>query len=162
MPWLQGTDSCNCLYRESGAGFIAQQLLDRLVQDPPLLGVIGMQALKRQWWLIYKRDSVLCTPCTIRITQRSSLISDQAPDNGDCLEYIFSCLSVYRCLNIMNIPTLWHRGLFLTGSLLREMVRALATAFLDTHEEGSGLESVSWVALEPRPYGSGSWLECPT
>ena len=55
---------------------------------------------------------------------------------------IFSCLSVYLCLNIMNIPTLWHRGLFLTGSLLREMARALATALgdvLDKPEEGSGV-----------------------
>ena len=82
-----------------------------------------MQALNRQWWLVHKRDSV--PPCTIRITQGSLPISDQAHNNGDCLLDIFSCLSAYRCLNILNIPTLWHRGLFLTGSLLREMARAL-------------------------------------
>ena len=36
----------------------AQQLLNRLIQDPTLMGVIGMQALNCQWWLVHKRDSV--------------------------------------------------------------------------------------------------------
>ena len=80
-----------------------------------------------------------CTPCTIRITQGSSPILDQAPDNGDCLVKFFL---VPQCIPVSEHPGIWLRGLFLTGSLLKkcpvpfEPWLLLLGIFLDEPDEG--------------------------